>query len=81
MAFEPYKRGDAIRRQPPLASICLDCKPFKRGEHALVNQRDRIYGRQRGDALCEQRRCDEYRQQQNAVDQLARVGRKMEPGR
>ena len=29
MAYEPYKRGDAIRRQPPHAGTCLDCKPRK----------------------------------------------------
>lgn len=27
MAFEPYKKGDAIRRPVPNAGHCLDCKP------------------------------------------------------
>lgn len=28
MAYEPYRRGDALRRPAPQASVCWDCKPI-----------------------------------------------------
>ena len=69
MAYEAYKRGDAIRRQPPQAHTCLDCVPEK------------LDGRRRkmpkpvsseGTTRCQVRGCKPA----SAVDKLASVVRR-----
>lgn len=58
MAYEPYKRGDAIRRPIPNAGTCWDCKPIASWEYPVLRQRDIqfIYPRF-GGVLCKKRGC------------------------
>ena len=59
MSYEPYKRGDAIRRQPPQAGHCLDCNPDS--ANAVVGLP--------GERLCRWHGC----QPASAVDVLASI--------
>lgn len=66
MAFEPYKRGDAIRRPAPNAGHCLDCTPGDR-----AHQPTRRHW-QNHEPMCYQRGCVPA----SAVDKLASIARR-----
>ncbi len=80
MAFEPYKRGDAIRRPAPAANVCLDCDPIDRCDWediALIRSemaRDpdaRPYDVPPDGSVCLQRGCKPA----SAIDKLAALAR------
>ena len=64
MAYESYKRGDAIRRRPPNAGHCLDCKPgYDRASRTIPT----AHG-----LRCHMRGCELA----SAVDKLASIARR-----
>jgi len=65
MSYKPYKPGDAIRRRAPVANVCIDCEPRRKGERLIEH-----YGGANPDQpRCQFRGCTEA----SAIERLAAV--------
>lgn len=66
MSYQPYKVGDAVRRRPPQAGICMDCEP-RRPNVRLPDGYGSAYP---DEPKCQWRGCEPA----SAVDRLAALG-------